>query len=314
MKNKKTDKNNKTISIIQELMYELKVSDVMKKDVITVESHTLMSELRKILKDKRISGTPVTRDGKLLGIISIEDFIKWLAEGGEDSPIKNRMSASVKSAHSDEPLVHAIGKLEKYGYGRLPVINRDTGYLVGIVTKGTIIEGLLRELEIGYQEEDIHRYRASHFFEDIIADKTTLIFQYYIEGHNFSKAGEVASGLKKTLRRLGIDPKICRRVAITAYESEMNIIFYTNGGELTVYIQPEKIHIDVIDSGPGIPDVQKALEPGYSTAPDWVRELGFGAGMGLVNIQRCADEFIITSEVGKGTDLKINISMEKEWN
>jgi len=311
MKNKKTDKNNKTISIIQELVYELKVSDVMKKDVITVEPHTLMSELRKILKDKRISGTPVTRDGKLLGIISIEDCIKWLAEGGEDSPIKNRMSASVKSAHSDEPLVHAINKLEKYGYGRLPVINRDTGYLVGIVTKGTIIEGLLRELEIGYQEEEIHRYRASHFFEEIIADKTTLIFQYYIDGHNFSKAGEVASGLKKTLRRLGIDPKRCRRVAITAYESEMNIIFYTNGGELTVYIQPEKIHIDVIDSGPGIPDVQKALEPGYSTAPDWVRELGFGAGMGLVNIQRCADEFIITSEVGKGTDLKINISLEK---
>ncbi len=311
MKNKKIDKNNKPISIIQELVYELKVSDVMKKDVITVEPHTLMSELRKILKDKRISGTPVTRDGKLLGIISIEDFIKWLAEGGEDSPIKNRMSTSVKSAHSDEPLVHAISKLEKYGYGRLPVINRDTGYLVGIVTKGTIIEGLLRELEIGYQEEDIHRYRASHFFEDIIADKTTLIFQYYIDGHNFSKAGEVASGLKKTLRRLGIDPKICRRVAITAYESEMNIIFYTNGGELTVYIQPEKIHIDVIDSGPGIPDVQKALEPGYSTAPDWVRELGFGAGMGLVNIQRCADEVVITSVVGKGTDLKINISMEK---
>jgi len=314
MKNKKTDKNNKTISIIQELVYELKVSDVMKKDVITVEPHTLMSELRKILKDKRISGTPVTRDGKLLGIISIEDCIKWLAEGGEDSPIKNRMSASVKSAHSDEPLVHAINKLEKYGYGRLPVINRDTGYLVGIVTKGTIIEGLLRELEIGYQEEEIHRYRASHFFEEIIADKTTLIFQYYIDGHNFSKAGEVASGLKKTQRRHGNDPKISRRVAITAYESEMNIMFYTNGGELTVYIQPEKIHIDVIDSGPGIPDVQKALEPGYSTAPDWVRELGFGAGMGLVNIQRCADEVVITSEVGKGTDLKINISMEKAWN
>lgn len=307
MKHEKTEKINK----IQELVYELKIKNVMKQDVITVQPETLMSELRTILRDKRISGTPVVRDGKLLGIISIEDFLNWLAEGGEDCQIENRMSFKVKTAYSDEPLVHAISKLEKYGYGRLPVIDRNSGVLVGILTKGTVIEGLLRALEIDYHEEEIHRYRASHFFGDIIADKTTLIFQYHIEGNNFSRGGEVASGLKKTLGRMGINPQICRRVAIAAYESEMNMIFYTSGGDLTAFVQPDKIIIEVKDSGPGIPDVKKALEPGFSTAPEWVRELGFGAGMGLVNIQKCADEVDITSEVGKGTELEINISMEK---
>jgi CBS domain-containing protein/anti-sigma regulatory factor (Ser/Thr protein kinase) len=306
----KQQNQEKKITKIQEMVYELKISDVMKQDVITVEPHTLMSELRTILRDTRISGTPVIKNDKLIGIISIEDFIKWLTEGAEDISVESRMSSKVKTAYSDEPLVHAIGALEKYGYGRLPIIERETGKLAGIVTKGTVIEGLLRELEIDYHEDEIRRYRASHFLEDIIADKTTLTFEYNIEGNNFAKAGTVASGLKKTLLRLGIGPVICRRVAIVAYESEMNIIFYTDGGNITVFVHSNLIHMEVRDSGPGIADIEKALEPGYSTAPEWVRELGFGAGMGLVNIKKCADEFKINSKVNKGTELDIKIKME----
>ncbi len=306
----KHENKEKTINKIQEMVYELKIGDVMKQDVITVEPETLMSELRTILRDTRISGTPVVKNDKLVGIISIEDFIKWLTEGGEDHPVESSMSSTVKTAYSDEPLVHAISALEKHGYGRLPIIERETGKLAGIVTKGTVIEGLLRELEIDYHEDEIRRYRASHFFEDIIADKTTLMFQYNIEGNNFSKAGTVASGLKKTLLRLGIGPVICRRVAIAAYESEMNIIFYTEGGNITVFVHSKLIQMEAKDTGPGIPDIEKALEPGFSTAPDWVRELGFGAGMGLVNIKKCADEFKISSDVKKGTDLNITIKME----
>jgi CBS domain-containing protein/anti-sigma regulatory factor (Ser/Thr protein kinase) len=303
-------KQEKKFNKIQEMVYELKIGDVMKRDVITVGPDTLMSELRTILRDTRISGTPVVKKDKLIGIISLEDFIKWLIEGGKDSPVESRMSSKVKTAFSDEPLVHAIGALEKHGYGRLPIIERGTGKLAGIVTKGTVIEGLLRELEIDYHEDELRRYRASHFLEDIIADKTTLTFKYNIEGNNFAKAGTVASGLKKTLLRLGIGSVICRRVAIVAYESEMNIIFYTDGGNITVFVNSDLIQMEVRDSGPGIPDIEKALQPGFSTAPDWVRELGFGAGMGLVNIQKCADDFQIRSEVNKGTALDIKIKME----
>lgn len=299
--------NKKKITRIQELIYELKVEKVMTADVITVTPQTSMSELRKILRNKRISGTPVVEKGKLVGIISIEDFIKWLAEGGKDTVVEKRMTGAVKTICRDEPLVHAVDKLDRHGFGRFPVVDREKGRLVGVITKGDIMEGLLRKLEIDYREEEIHRYRASHIFEDIIGDRTTLAFQYHIVGQDFKQAGTSASSLKKTLRRLGLHPRLIRRVAIVTYEAEMNIVVFTEGGEIIAKVEPQSILIEAKDSGPGIPDIEKAMQPGYSTAPDWVRELGFGAGMGLNNIQRCSDEMKLHSEAGKGTHLRIRM-------
>jgi anti-sigma regulatory factor (Ser/Thr protein kinase) len=169
---------------------------------------------------------------------------------------------------------------------------------------------LLHKLEIDYHEEEIHRYRASHIFEDIIGDKVALTFQSHVAGKDFNLAGKASSGLKKTLDRLGIHPRIVRRAAIASYEAEMNIVIYTDGGTITASVLPDKITIDVKDFGPGIPDIEKALTPGFSTASDWVRELGFGAGMGLVNIKKCADKISLTSEVGKGTHLRIILNID----
>ena len=90
----------------------------------------------------------------------------------------------------------------------------------------------------------------------------------------------------------------------------MNVIIYTEGGEMTVKAEPRKIHIKADDSGPGIPDIEKAMQPGFSTAPDWVREMGFGAGMGLNNIKKCSDKMILNSIVGKGTCLEVTINIE----
>ncbi len=298
---------NKNITRIQELIYELKVEKVMTANVITVTPQTSMSELRKILRDRRISGTPVVDKEKLVGIISIEDFIKWLAEGGEDAVVEKRMTRGVKTIYSDEPLVHAVDQLDRYGFGRFPVVDREKERLVGVITKGDIMEGLLRKLEIDYREEEIHRYRASHIFEDIIADRTSLTFQYRIVGRDFKRAGTSASSLKKTLKRLGVHPRLIRRVAIVTYEAEMNIVVFTEGGEIIAKVEPQSILIEARDSGPGIPDIEKAMRPGYSTAPDWVRELGFGAGMGLNNIKRCSDEMKLDSGAGKGTHLKIRM-------
>ncbi len=294
---------------VQELVYELKIGDAMMQKVITTTPQTSMSKLREILRDNRISGTPVIENGRLVGIVSIEDFIKWLAEGAQDCPIKNKMTTNVKTMYADEPLIHAVSKLDQTGFGRFPVVDRQSKKLVGIITKGHIIERLLRKMEIDYHEEEIHRYRASHIFEDIIADKVALTFRTYLKGGDFDRAGEASSGLKKTLERLGIHPQIVRRAAIASYEAEMNVIIYAESGEISVEVQPGEIHIDVTDSGPGIPDVQKAMQPGYSTAAEWVRELGFGAGMGLVNIKKCADDMELTSSPGKGTHLKIRIDI-----
>jgi CBS domain-containing protein/anti-sigma regulatory factor (Ser/Thr protein kinase) len=295
---------------VQELVYELTVADVMTRELISVTPRTPMSELRRILRDNRISGTPVVDGGRMTGLISVEDFINWMAQGGEDCPVEDKMSRKVTSIFADEPLVHAIGRLEEHGFGRLPVLDRGTNRLVGLLTKGDIIEGLLQELQIDYHEEEIHRYRASHFFEDMIADRITVHFHYHIRGKSIEQGGEVASDLKRSLKRLGIHPESARRAAIATYEAEMNVIIYAEEGRVDVQLEPDAIRIEVRDRGQGIADVERALEPGFSTAPDWVRELGFGAGMGLPNIRNCSEEFEIASMIGQGTTLKITIPTE----
>lgn len=293
----------------QELIYEMKAHEVMTHKVVTVTLETSMKELREILRIHRISGTPVISNDQLAGVISIEDFINWLSSGPPEARVGERMTQSVITVYDDEPLVQVVSILDRHGFGRLPVIRREQKKLVGIVTRGDIMEGLLHKLEIGYHEEEIRRYRASHIFEDIIADRTTLTFQYHVEGKDFRKAGSGATSLKKTLSRLGIHPHVLRRAAIIAYEAEINIVIYTDGGELVVKVEPGLITIEAKDNGPGIPDVEQALTPGYSTAEEWVRELGFGAGMGLCNIKACADEMELDSVVGKGTRLEARIAI-----
>lgn len=302
---------NSGISRVQELIYETRVGDVMKDKVITVDSQTPMSQLRSILREKRISGTPVVEDQKLVGIISIEDFIKWLADREQDCPIREKMTRDVQTLYADEPLVRAVNKFEQFGFGRFAVLDRKSQKLMGIITKGDIVEGLLRKLEIDYYKEETQHHEEQHFFEDILADRSVLYFRYDVVGHDFKRAGESSSRLKATLRRLGLDPQTIRRVAIATYEAEMNLIIYTDGGRIRVRLQPHGIAVRVEDSGPGIPDIEKVMRPGYSTAPEWVRELGFGAGMGLNNILKCSDKMDLRSAVGKGTRLSIYISVEE---
>jgi len=306
--------NEPRFSKVQELVHELKVSDAMSPNVVTVKPESLMSELRRILRTRRISGTPVVDGDRLVGIISIEDFVKWLADGAEECPIRDKMTTGIKTLYADEPLVLAVGRFEQSGFGRFPVLDRKDGRLVGMLTKGDIIKSVLQKLEVDYQEEEIHRHRANRLFEDITADKVALVFRSRVKGKDFNRAGQVSSSLRKALRHLNVHPHVVRRASIASYEAEMNLVIYTEGGEITVEVRPAAIRIDVRDLGPGIPDVRQALESGYSTAPDWVRELGFGAGMGLNNIQNCADRLKVTSSASKGTHLRIGIDMETAGN
>jgi anti-sigma regulatory factor (Ser/Thr protein kinase) len=218
------------------------------------------------------------------------------------------MNTEVTTIYEDEPLVHAVDKLEQFGFGRLPVISRKSGDLVGIITKGNIIEGILNKLETEYHEEEIHQYRASHIFEDIIADETCIVLEYNIKGGSFDEAGEKSSNLKKTMKRLGIKPEVVRKLAIASYEAEMNLVIYANGGKMVYKITPGNILGEIKDQGPGIPDIEKAMEPGFSTASDRIRELGFGAGLGLPNIKKCSDKMELTSKVGVGTNLKFKMA------
>lgn len=293
-----------------ELSYELKVEKAMNKKVVTLTPNHTMVDVRKVLKNRRISGVPIVESGRLTGIVSMEDLINCLTAGSMDKTVKEIMTEKVVKLLSDEPLIHAIHKFDKYGFGRFPVVDRNSGKMVGILTKNDIINCLLRSLESMYQakeKKESRRYRTVRFFEDLPSDRTTLTLKYHVEGGNFKKAGERSDQLKENLLKLGYSEEYIRRLIIAVLEAEMNLAIFTSGGDIIAHIEPGKIAVTVIDDGPGIPDIDLAMQPGYSTAPEFVRELGFGAGMGLPNIKKCTDEMRLESCVGKGTNLEFAV-------
>ena len=126
---------------------------------------------------------------------------------------------------------------------------------------------------------------------------------YPVAADDMSVAGDVSASIKRQMKRLGIPNQIMRRVAVCTYEAEINLVIHSDGGEIDFSISEEEIRVHVHDVGPGIPDLEKAMTEGFSTASSEVRNMGFGAGMGLPNMKRNADGFKIESEVGKGTDI-----------
>ena len=135
----------------------------------------------------------------------------------------------------------------------------------------------------------------------------SLTFHFDVDGENFVSAGQASVQVKKNLRELGFPPEIIRRVSIAMYEGEINMVIHAAGGAADVTVSEDKIEIVLTDHGPGIPDIDLAMQEGYSTATDSVRSLGFGAGMGLPNMKRYTDEMRIDSTVGKGTVITMNI-------
>lgn len=132
---------------------------------------------------------------------------------------------------------------------------------------------------------------------------------YEVSGDDFTRAGEASGDVKRVLKELGFDPDVVRNVSIAMYEGEINMVIHADGGDITVEISPQCIHMVLADKGPGIPDVEQAMQAGWSTAPDEVRSLGFGAGMGLPNMKKYTDSMSIDTVLGVGTtiDMKVNL-------
>lgn len=137
-----------------------------------------------------------------------------------------------------------------------------------------------------------------------------LSFCFHVDGDDFTSAGQASVQVKKDLRRLGIPAETIRRVSIAMYEGEINMVIHAGGGEAEVRVTEEAIEIILKDNGPGIADIEKAMQAGYSTAPDTIRSLGFGAGMGLPNMKRYTDDMDIQSTVGVGTTITMKVNLE----
>ncbi|MBE6727221.1 MAG: anti-sigma regulatory factor [Ruminococcaceae bacterium] len=136
-----------------------------------------------------------------------------------------------------------------------------------------------------------------------------LNFHFDVDGENFTSAGQASVQVKKNLRQLGLSPEIIRRVSIAMYEGEINMVIHAGGGEADVDVYEDRIEIILTDHGPGIKNIEQAMQEGFSTAPDAIRSLGFGAGMGLPNMKRYTDKMEIDTVVGEGTTIRMCVNL-----
>ncbi len=278
-----------------ELLFKLKMKDVMATDVVTVPPTMSMREAQLLMKEKRVTGVPVIINKKLAGIVSMDDIVNAFDKGTIDDPCEDHMTRNTIVLQENMPISFAVTYFNKYKFGRFPVLN-SKNKLVGIVTTSDVIAALLVAMN-----SEVERLEKSA--QEALKQEPHRVMEFKTEPFNFDTAGLASTEIKKTLRSMNVDPAIARRAGIASYELEINQVVHSNGGIMRYYITGDKLVIEAMDTGPGIPDIEKALTEGFSTATERVRSLGFGAGMGIPNTKRVSDEFIIESEVGKGTSV-----------
>ena len=312
----KNSVSREKLTLVNELIYEIKIKEAMTKKVIFFNKDVTFRQIQLKLKEKKFSGVPIIDHQKnILGIVSIDDVISAFDKGYVDDKVENYMTTNVITIPQNFSIISAIHKLEKYKIGRLPVIESlNSKKLKGIITISDILNRLLivtQSIAEKVEDKEIKNFQRSKNLIEATAQK---IFKFDVSGDDFNNAGQAASITKKYFKGLGIEKNIIRRIAIICYEAEMNICLHSLGGTILVRIdQQNNAIICASDRGPGIPDVDLALTPGYTTASEKIRALGFGAGMGLPNIKNFADKLVITSSLKTGTELKaiVNLGVKK---
>jgi CBS domain-containing protein len=286
--------------VILDLLFKLKIKDVMSSPVITAVRKDSLRTVQHLMRDNRISGVPVAERGRLFGIASIDDIIRALEGGYIDDPVERHMTTQMVVLEDDMPLSFGISYFDKFKFGRFPVLNKEN-QLVGILSSRDVSASLLVELHNEY-----HKLEAK-LPVSAIRDVNTVTRGFRVERYDFENAGKAAHAIKKILSEQNYPPALIRRVAVAAYEMEINLVVHSLGGTFTFHMDPEKVELLAVDEGPGIPNVEQAMQEGFTTANEWIKSLGFGAGMGLNNIRRNADEFDIQSAVGRGTTVRATI-------
>ena len=297
------------ITIAQVLVYELRVRDAMSHPPFTALPSDSLRTIQKLMKQHKISGVPIQLGSKLLGIVTIEDIITALDEGHIDDLAEKRMARGVITIRDHFSLVRAVAEFERHGFGRFPVVD-SADRLVGVLTRGDITNCLMHQLE--KRAEEAIAFEAASLAgraSDELAQR--IVIRAQVRTGDYDSAGKVSQRLRQILRERGIDPDVRRRAAIVVYEAETNIIIHSLGGEITVAIDPDKVVVDAVDTGPGIEDINQAMQEGWSTAGRLPRELGFGAGMGLPNMKKCSDVFEIKSSNGQKTFVHSEVFLRK---
>ena len=299
--------------VIMELLQRLRVRDVMRgHDIISVSRSDTMKYAQDLMRRNSISGVPVLEGKRLFGIVSVNDIIKALEGGWIGDTCQRHMATNLVVLEADMPLAFAIKFFQNYTFGRFPVLDKNRD-MVGIVSQRDVTRVLMKELtrELARLEG-----KAAPAGPEEARSEGALPYysmrQFVVVRNDLSNAGKAANEIKKMMKEAGIDNKTVRRVAVAAYELEINVCIHSLGGSITFILDTEKATVIAKDRGPGIKDVEWACRDGTSTANDWIRSMGFGAGMGLANSKRVADEFDIQSKIPSGTTVMCSFNLAKK--
>lgn len=286
--------------VLLELIQRLKVRDVMTSNLATVQRSATLRDVQELMRRKKISGVPVEEDGRFFGLVSIDDIIRALGGGYIDDPCNKHMTTKLVVLEDDMPISFALRYFDRYHYGRFPVLNRDRR-LVGIICQRDINRVLL--VELSKELNRLEMASGKGLAQEGIS-KLYLMREFTVCKYDFENAGKAANEIKLLLQARQLPPKLIRRIAVAAYELEINLCVHSDGGILACQISNGKAEVLARDAGPGIEDVEWACRDGTSTANEWIRSLGFGAGMGLANVKRVADELDVKSKKGSGTTVR----------
>jgi len=290
---------------VLEILYSLKVRDAMTSPVISAGPRDSIRDIQYLMRDNNITGVPIVEEGRLVGLVSMGLVIQALDSGRIEQSAGELMTRMVISLEDDMPLAFATTYFNRYSYGRFPVLNRD-GVLVGIVSASDIIRAMLIAMNKEVERLEAELSAAAAAAADRPSDgRVRLLF--HVTRFDFENAGKASAEFKKALKGLEIEAGTVRRAAVAAYELELNEVIHSEGGTIGLVAGEGRIEISAEDRGPGIPDVEAAMTEGFSTANEWIRSLGFGAGMGLPNAKRVSDDFHIDSGPGRGTKVGVLI-------
>lgn len=292
-----------------DIFQDLTASNIMTDAVRTLSADHKISHAKELMKIKKISGLPIVdEDQHLVGIISIEDIIRALELNKIDAPVSEVMTRNVVVLHTGDNLGSIVDKFNAYRLGRFPVMD-DQEKLVGIITREDILHGILERFNMIYIHDRKRSSTLNNDYSPITGERLRIDqaeFHYEIDHTNIDSAGTGAALLKQYLKKRDVEQEITRKVGIATYEAETNVVIHSRSrGDIYCFVQDDRIIVRVVDDGIGIEDLEKAMTEGFSTASDFVREHGFGAGMGIPNMKKFADKLVVLSERNSGTQVEM---------
>jgi len=297
------------------LFSDITAKDIMVTNIISLTKDRTMWQAKELMRICKISGVPIVdNDNYLLGLVSIEDIILALEGNHITDSIEKHMTKDLITFAPDVDLEGLIERFNRYRYGRFPVVDSE-GRLLGIISKKDIIGAILDKFRIIYvhdaRRKEVLERNVDWFDRSLISgdyvEKKTADFLFHIDYTEVDMAGVGSAKLKSYLKTRTDDDSLVRRVSIACYEAEVNVVIHSGSeGYIYAWYDESVIRVRVEDYGKGIENVEQAMKEGFSTASDHVRELGFGAGMGLPNMHRYSDKMVVVSEAGKGVVVEMN--------